>query len=55
MMVNMLDAMLVAALAPAKALHLQADGRLVRCRVKRDKPGSRNGRAVLPTSVDGEG
>lgn len=47
MTATMLDAMGMAALAPAKALELRPDGRLVRYRVEGDKAGSRNGWAVL--------
>lgn len=43
----MLDALRAAGLAPAKDLDLRPDGRLVRFRVEGDKPGSRNGWAVL--------
>jgi putative DNA primase/helicase len=46
-----IDAIRAAGLAPAKDLVLNADGRLVRFRVAGDKPGSRNGWAVL---FDGE-
>ncbi len=46
-MKTLLEAMQAADLAPAKSLHLKADGVLVRYRVKGDKPGSRNGWAVL--------
>lgn len=44
---SMLDAMSAAGLSPSAGLDLQADGRLVRYRVAGDKPGSRNGWAVL--------
>ena len=44
---TMLDAMRAAGLAPAKELGLRDDGKLTRYRVEGDKPGSRNGWAVL--------
>ena len=47
MMSSMLDAMCAVGLAPWKNLDLRADDRLVRYRVEGDKPGSRNGWAVL--------
>lgn len=43
----LIDAMCAAGLQPAKDLKLDADGVLVRYRVEGDKPGSRNGWAVL--------
>ena len=43
----MIDAMRAAGLAPVKELDLRPDGKLVRYRVEGDKPGSRNGWAVL--------
>lgn len=48
-MSDILDAMRLAGLAPARDLQLP-DGRLVRYRVEGDKPGSRNGWAVLHAS-----
>lgn len=42
-------AMHAAGLAPAKAIDIPPDGRLIRFRVDGDKPGSRNGWAVLHT------
>jgi putative DNA primase/helicase len=46
-MTAMLDAMRQAGLAPAKDIHLEPNGRLLRFRVEGDKPGSQNGWAVL--------
>lgn len=46
-MTSMIDAMRGAGLAPARDLTLSPDGKLIRYRVEGDKPGSRNGWAVL--------
>lgn len=47
MTVSMLDAMHAAGLAPHRDLDLREDGKLTRYRVQGDKPGSRNGWAVV--------
>ena len=47
MSANILDAMHSAGLAPHKALELREDGKVTRYRVQGDKPGSRNGWAVV--------
>lgn len=46
-MIAMRDAMAMAGLSPSGTLDLRPDGRLVRFRLEGDKPGSRNGWAVL--------